>query len=182
MNKKDQELLLKLSRNTLESYFKDQDPDTSACSHLTQLRGCFVTLHMHNQLRGCIGFPRPIMPLFEQVIAATKAAAFEDPRFDPLDEIELKNINIEISVLTNPELIKAESQEEYLEKIKVGRDGLIIQYTGVSGLLLPQVAVEYNWNVSQFLDALCEKAALPINTWKKKECKTYKFRAEIFSE
>jgi hypothetical protein len=182
MNKKDQVLLLKLARNTLEANFNDTDPDTSECSHLTQLRGCFVTLHKNNQLRGCIGFPRPIMPLFEQIIAASKAAAFEDPRFEPLDETELKDLNIEISVLTNPELIKADNQQEYVEKIKIGRDGVIIQYAGASGLLLPQVAPEYGWNVEQFLDALCEKAGLTPGTWKRKDCKIYKFKAEIFSE
>jgi len=182
MNKKDQILLLKLARNTLEADFKDTDPDTSECSHLTQLRGCFVTLHKNSQLRGCIGFPRPIMPLFEQVIAATKAAAFEDPRFDPLDETELKDLNIEISVLTNPELIKVESQDDYIEKIKTDRDGLIVQYAGASGLLLPQVASEYGWNAVQFLEAVCDKAGISNDSWKKKECKIYKFKAEIFSE
>ncbi|MBI5377110.1 MAG: AMMECR1 domain-containing protein [Thaumarchaeota archaeon] len=75
MNKKDQQLLLKLARDTLVSYFKDTDPDTVQCSHLTQLMGCFVTLNKSKELRGCIGFSKPIMPLYEQIIAATKAAA-----------------------------------------------------------------------------------------------------------
>ena len=92
MLKKDQKLLLKLTRNTLEMFFKDNDPDTSDYSHFTDLKGCFVTLHKNNELRGCIGFTKPIMSLFEQIIAATKAAAFEDPRFDPLGEEELKDI------------------------------------------------------------------------------------------
>jgi uncharacterized protein len=182
MNKKDQTLLLRLARNTLESYFKDIDPDTSECIHLTQLRGCFVTLHKQNKLRGCIGFPKPIMPLFEQVIAATKAAAFEDSRFYALDPEELKEIAIEISVLTRPELIDADSQEDYSDKISIGKDGLIIQYENRSGLLLPQVAEEYHWNAAQYLEALCEKAGLPKDSWKKKDCKIYKFKAEIFSE
>lgn len=182
MLKKDQQLLLRLARDTLQSYFKDLDPDTSECSHLTQLRGCFVTLHMNNALRGCIGFPRAIMPLYEQIIAATKAAAFEDTRFEPLDDTELKDIIIEISILTKPELIKVQSQEEYLEAIKIGRDGLIIQCNGKSGLLLPQVATEFKLNVVQFLEMLCEKAGTDRNAWKMKESKIYKFRAEIFSE
>jgi AmmeMemoRadiSam system protein A len=182
MLKKDQQLLLKLARDTLQTYFKDSDPDTSEMSHLTQLRGCFVTLHKNNTLRGCIGFPRPIMPLYEQIIAATKAAAFEDPRFEPLDDSELKDVIIEISILTRPELIKAQSQEEYTDSIKIGRDGLIIQYEGKSGLLLPQVATEFKLNVEQFLEMLCEKAGIDKNVWKMKESKIYRFRAEIFSE
>ncbi|HGJ65641.1 TPA: AmmeMemoRadiSam system protein A [bacterium] len=182
MLKKDQQLLLKLARNTLESYFKDLDPDTSECTHLTQLKGCFVTLHKGKELRGCIGFIKPIMPLFEQIIAATKAAAFEDPRFEPLVEEELKQIRIEISILSKPELIKASSQQEYFENIKIGRDGLIIQSNGHSGLLLPQVAVEYHWTPEQFLQAVCDKAGLDIDAWKRKDTKIYKFQAEVFGE
>ncbi|MFA5796813.1 MAG: AmmeMemoRadiSam system protein A [Candidatus Woesearchaeota archaeon] len=182
MIKKSQQLLLKLARNTLEASFHDEDPDTSACSHLTQLRGCFVSLHKKNQLRGCIGFPKAIMPLFEEVIAATKAAAFEDPRFEPVIEKELADIVIEISVLTRPELIKVTDAQEYLEKIEIGRDGLIIKSNGFSGLLLPQVATEYKMTGKQFLEALCEKAGLSKDAWKNPDVKIYKFRAEIMSE
>ena len=181
MNKKDQDLLLKLARNTLECCFKDIDPDTSQCVHLTQLRGCFVTLHKHNQLRGCIGFPRPIMPLFEQIIAATKAAAFEDPRFQPISKNETKNIVIEISILTRPELIKVKDCNEYVKNIEIGRDGLIIQGES-SGLLLPQVATEFNFDQKQFLECLSEKAGLNKDAWKNLDNKIFKFRAEIFSE
>lgn len=182
MLKKDQQLLLKLARDALEAYFKDLDPDTSDCTHLTQLRGCFVTLHKGRELRGCIGFIKPIIPLFEQIIAATKAAAFEDPRFEPLVEEELKDVNIEISILGRPELIKASSQEDYIDAIKVGKDGLIIQYYGSSGLLLPQVAKEYHWTPLQFLDAVSEKAGLGIGAWKSKDAKIYRFQAEVFGE
>jgi AmmeMemoRadiSam system protein A len=183
MFKNDKELLLQLARGTLIAYFKDMDPDTSECAHLTQLKGCFVTLHKKGELRGCIGFIKPIMPLYEQIIAATKAAAFEDPRFEPLDDSELKNIKIEISVLTKPELIKAESQQDYFDSIQIGRDGLIIQSNdGHSALLLPQVAAEYHWSTKQFLDAVSQKAGLDMDAWKRKESKIYKFKAEVFKE
>jgi len=181
MNKKNQQLLLTLARGILEASFKDEDPDISEYMHLTQLRGCFVTLHKNNQLRGCIGFPRPIMPLYEQIIAATKAAAFEDPRFTPLSEDELKDITIEISILTRPEIIKVNDPKEYIEKIEAGRDGLIIQGES-SGLLLPQVATEYKMNAKQFLETLSEKADLEKDAWKNPANKIYKFHAEIFSE
>lgn len=182
MLKKDKQLLLKLARKTLESYFKDLDPDTSEYTHLTQLKGCFVTIHKKGELRGCIGFVKPIMPLFEQVIAATKAAAFEDPRFEPIVEEELKSIKIEISILSKPELIKADSQEDYLKSIEIGRDGLIIQFNEHSGLLLPQVALEYHWTPLQFLEAVSEKAGLEKDAWKYKDAKIYRFTAEVFSE
>jgi AmmeMemoRadiSam system protein A len=181
MNKKDQALLLKLARNTLEASFNDTDPDTSNIGHLTQLRGCFVTLHKHNQLRGCIGFPRPVMPLYEQIIAASKAAAFDDPRFPPLSKDELKDIVIEISILTRPELLKAKSSDEYLKNINIGKDGLIIQGRS-SGLLLPQVAVEYKFTPEKFLESVSEKAGMDKDDWKNLSNKIYTFRAEIFSE
>ena len=181
LNKKDQTLLLKLARDALECSFKDADVDVSKVGHLTQLRGCFVTLHKDNQLRGCIGFPKPIMPLYEQIITACRAAAFEDPRFSPVTKNELKNIVIEISILTKPELIKVKNSDEYLENIEIGKDGLIIQGES-SGLLLPQVATEYNFDPKQFLECVCEKAELNKDAWKDSKNKIYKFKAEIFSE
>lgn len=181
MNKKNQKILLKLARAAIESSFEDEDPDTSECSKLTQLRGCFVTLHKNKQLRGCIGFIKPIMPLYEQIIAAAKAAAFEDSRFSSLEKNELKDIEIEISVLTKPELIKVSKPEEYIKNIEIGKDGLIIKGEN-SGLLLPQVATEWNFNQEQFLECLSEKAGLNKDAWKNPENKIYKFKAEIFSE
>ncbi|MGV8140905.1 MAG: AmmeMemoRadiSam system protein A [Candidatus Woesearchaeota archaeon] len=181
MNKKDQALLLKLARESIDTSFKDADPDISKVSHLTQLRGCFVTIHKDKQLRGCIGFPRPIMPLYEQIIAASKAAAFEDPRFQPMGKNELKDSIIEISILTRPELLKQKNPEEYLKDIEIGKDGLIIQGES-SGLLLPQVATEYNFTPLQFLECVCDKAGLDKDAWKNPNNKVYTFRAEIFSE
>jgi len=181
LSKKDQVLLLKLARNAIEASFKDNDPDVSKVGHLTQLRGCFVTLHKDNQLRGCIGFPKPILPLCEQIIAASKAAAFEDPRFPPVIKSELKDLIIEISILTRPELLKVKESDEYIKNIEIGKDGLIIQGES-SGLLLPQVATEYNFDSKQFLECVSEKAGLEKDAWKDSKNKIYTFRAEIFGE
>jgi len=182
MLKKDKSLLLRLARNTLEAYFNDNDPDTSGCSHLTMLRGCFVTLYKGGLLRGCIGFPRPVMPLFEEIIAASKAAAFEDPRFEPLKENELKDIQIEISILTEPELLKAANPSEYIDMISIGKDGLIMQLGHNSGLLLPQVATEHMMDAKGFLEALSEKSGLDKGAWTNNKAKIYRFNAEVFKE
>jgi hypothetical protein len=121
------------------------------------------------------------MPLYEQIIAASKAAAFEDPRFLPMTKNELKDIVIEISILTRPELLKSKGPDEHIKNIEIGKDGLIIQ--GISsGLLLPQVATEYNFNPQQFLECVSEKAGMDKDAWKNPENKIYKFHAEIFSE
>lgn len=141
---------------------------------LTEKRGVFVTLK-DPDLRGCIGFPSPVMPLGDAIMEAAIAAA-NDPRFPPLREDELEKLKIEVSVLTVPETLKDPSPN----KIKVGRDGLIIEHHGRSGLLLPQVATEHHMTSFEFLEAVCQKAGLPPGSWKDATIKT--FRAKIFSE
>ena len=129
---------------------------------LTEKRGVFVTLYKKKHLRGCIGFPEPILPLGIALIKAAKAAAFEDPRFSPLSTSELKEIKIEITLLTKPKKTDP-------KKIKVGKDGLIIKKGFNSGLLLPQVAVEYKWDAKTFLEQTCLKAGLDKDAWKDAE-------------
>ncbi|MBW2990519.1 AmmeMemoRadiSam system protein A, partial [Candidatus Woesearchaeota archaeon] len=133
-------------------------------------------------LRGCIGFPMPVYSLNTAVVEAARSAAFHDPRFPPVEEKELDKIDIEISVLTVPEEIKVSHSNEYLKKIKIGEDGLIIQGEFGSGLLLPQVATENNFNVQTFLNCLCQKAGMGFNSWKDLENKISKFQAIVFGE
>ena len=114
----------------------------------------------------------PDKPLFKTISEMALQAAFNDPRFEPLTQDEFNNIKIEISVLTKPERV------ENINEIKVGRDGLIIKKGFYSGLLLPQVASEFNWNRQEFLEHTCIKAGLPKNAWEYSEI--YKFSAEVF--
>ncbi len=172
--------LVKLARKAIESYFTGEDINLP--ENFYQKQGVFVTLKKRGNLRGCIGFPMPVMPLREAVVKAARAAAFEDPRFPPLREEELKDIDIEVSVLTLPEIIKAEKPEDILKSIEIGRDGLIIEYNGFSGLLLPQVPLEWNWNKREFLENLCLKAGLPKDAWKLPGIKISKFQAKIIKE
>ncbi|MFH1770800.1 MAG: AmmeMemoRadiSam system protein A [archaeon] len=182
MEKEDQQELLKLARNSIETYFKHSDPDTSSVLHLNKKQGVFVTLHKQRDLRGCIGYIETNRPLFKSVIDAARAAAFGDPRFPVVMPDELRNIHIEISVLTIPETIEVKSPKEYKEKIKLGKDGLIIRNPMTSGLLLPQVATEHHFTVIQFLNALCQKAGLSFNAWEDLNNEILSFQAEIFSE
>ena len=178
----DGKLFIKLARESISSYFLQKEPDISTVKQFSDKQGVFVTLYKNEQLRGCIGFPEPVFPLFEAIIKASKSAAFEDPRFPPLQKEELKHIKIEISVLTVPTLIKVKKPEDYLKEIKIGKDGLIIRSTHGSGLLLPQVATEYKWGVEEFLRHLCEKAWLKQDAWKDTNNQIYKFQAQIFKE
>ena len=144
--------------------------------------GVFVTLNNADGLRGCIGFPMPDKKLSNGIIDAAIAAATEDPRFSPVKTNELNDIVFEVTVLTPPVEITVTDPMEYLEKIKVGRDGLIIRNSFSSGLLLPQVPVEYGWNVEEFLQHTCEKAGLEKDTWKNEKVKIEKFEGIVYKE
>jgi len=144
--------------------------------------GVFVTLNNPDGLRGCIGFPMPEKKLSHAIVEGAIAAATEDPRFPSVKTNELNDIVFEVTVLTPPVEIDVSDPMEYLEKIKVGCVGLIIRHSFSSGLLLPQVPVEYGWNVEEFLQHTCEKAGLARDTWKNENVKIEKFEGIIFKE
>jgi AmmeMemoRadiSam system protein A len=141
---------------------------------LSERRGAFVTLKTRGQLRGCIGHTQPIKPLSQTVIDMAQAAAFQDPRFSPLSKKELADLEIEISALT------PFRQIQNIDEIIVGKHGLFIERGFNAGLLLPQVATEYHWNKTTFLEHTCLKAGLPKDSWKDGRTKIYIFSAEIF--
>ncbi len=146
-------------------------------------RGVFVTLNSFPEkgLRGCIGFPYPVKPLWNAVIEAAAEAAFHDLRFQPLQVSEVEKTVVEISVLTMPEEIKAE-KKELPKKIAVGKDGLIVKRGIRSGLLLPQVSVEQHWDAETFLQHCCLKAGLPEKSWQLQGTDVFRFQAQVFSE
>ncbi|MEM4263043.1 MAG: TIGR00296 family protein [Thermoplasmata archaeon] len=146
--------------------------------------GIFVTLKTYpeHELRGCIGFPEPILPLKNALIEAAIDAATRDPRFFPVSPSEMDNIVVEVSLLTPPELIIVSSPSELPSKVKVGEDGLIAERGWARGLLLPQVPVELNWDATEFLRETCHKAGLSMDAWKDPQTKFYKFQAEVFGE
>ena len=177
---------MSLARRSIEHYFAKElrfMPERKD-GILGEKRGVFVTLESYpsHDLRGCIGYPLPIKELSLSVAENALNAAFEDPRFPPLSKPELEKTTIEVSVLTVPEEVSVKTPDEYPRKIKVGRDGLIIEYGYASGLLLPQVPIEWNWNEAEFLGHLCEKAVLPRSMWKSPSVKISRFQALIFSE
>lgn len=144
--------------------------------------GVFVTLKKQGKLRGCIGYVEPVFPLIEAVENAALASAFEDPRFPVLQESEVRDIKIEVSVLSEPKQIISNSPKGYPDEIKVGVDGLIVKRGFHSGLLLPQVAVEQRWDAKEFLSNTCVKAMLPPDAWLDSGTKVYKFQCQIFEE
>lgn len=151
--------------------------------------GAFVTLNTHNvkgnPLRGCIGYIEPRFPLYDVIHKVSISSATEDTRFSSVSIDEMYNITIEISILTPPKIIEVSTSNEYLEKIVIGRDGLIVERGMRRGLLLPQVPIDQdrNWDVETFLNHTCSKAWLSSDAWKDiKETKIYSFQAIIFEE
>src|SRR5947208_9172832 len=124
--------------------------------------GVFVTLNSEEKLRGCIGFPTPDRKLYQSLVDAAIASATSDPRFLPVKYEELSEITFEVTVLTSPIVIKVEDPAEYPKMIKVGRDGLIVKWEFGSGLLLPQVPIEYGCIEEEFLGNTCEKSGASL--------------------
>ena len=141
---------------------------------LKESRGAFVTINKKGELRGCIGYIEGRGPLHQTITEMAEAAAFHDPRFSPVKEKELPELEIEISVLTPLKKVTD------VNEIQVGKHGVYIKRGWLSGLLLPQVATEYGWDRQTFLEHTCLKAGLPSNAWKEKEIEIYIFSADIF--
>ena len=173
---KEREELLKIAKVSIESSVRGAStPEITVKSDkLKENRGAFVTINKYGQLRGCIGYTQPIFPLYQTIQQVAKAAALEDPRFPVVDQTELENLEIEISVLTLPKKITDTNQ------IEVGKHGLIIKNGYNKGLLLPQVATDYNWDRITFLEQTCRKAGLSENAWKDPKTEISIFSAEIF--
>jgi uncharacterized protein len=182
MNLEDGKKLIKLARNSILTYFSHDKLKLEDTKKYQKEQGVFVTLTKNSELRGCIGFPVPVMPLQKAVIDAARAASFEDPRFPALQEKEINEICIEVSVLTIPEIIEVKSPDEYIKKIKIGKHGLIIRKGIFSGLLLPQVFIDYNSTPEQALEMTCQKAGLYKDAWKEEDSKIFIFSAQIFKE
>lgn len=184
-------VLIRFARDNIEFFLKnnrkipiqDQIKEKFADKY-----GAFVTLNEYNvngnTLRGCIGYIEPTYSLYDVIHRVSISSAFEDPRFPSVTLEEMDNIVIELSILTPPKLIKVSDPIDYLNKIVIGRDGLIAERGMRRGLLLPQVPIDHdrNWDVETFLSHTCSKAWLDSNAWREESTKIYSFQAILFEE
>ncbi len=181
----DGEILVKTARQVVTEYLKNRTKinlEQTFESNFSYNSGVFVTLNNSMGLRGCVGFALPDKKLYNALVDAAISAATEDPRFPPVTAKELEEITFEVTVLTPPEVIHVLDTVEYPSRIKVGKDGLMVKHGSNSGLLLPQVPVEYSWTEEEFLGYTCEKAGLPRDCWKDKETEVQKFEGIVFKE
>jgi AmmeMemoRadiSam system protein A len=173
----DRKELLRIARATLREFLATgfMPPGAPHRKSLLQPAGAFVTLHVNGELRGCMGRMDADTPLYLAVEQLSVAAATRDPRFDPLRIEELRDVRIEISILSPLKPGSAETLE-------IGRHGLVVTKGPRRGLLLPQVAVQHGWDRDKFLDETCAKAGLPPGGWKDADTKIELFTAEVFAE
>jgi AmmeMemoRadiSam system protein A len=171
-----QKLLLQLARQAIESRFTKEPVIYPEDEAFKDRKGVFVTLTKNGELRGCIGYIKGYKDLVPSIAEMAQSAAFHDPRFSPVKESELPQLRIEISVLSELEPVKD------INEIVIGRDGLMLEHPYGSGLLLPQVAVEWNWDLKTFLEHICHKAGVRPGSWKDEQARLYRFSAEIFQE
>jgi uncharacterized protein len=174
----DQQIIAHITGDSLRaSVSGNKIPDAMEYPALsfTQHDGVFVTLYSGSSLRGCIGILDNTVAFTEALIDATVKSATEDFRFDPVSPAEFAELKIDVTILTPRERISSEKD------IEIGTHGLLIELRGRRGLLLPQVASERRWNALQFLDALCNKAALPHGSWRDPAAKLYRFCGYMFS-
>jgi len=179
LNTKQRDELLKIARDSISTYLKTgkklQVSQTDPI--LNQEMGSFVTLSKGGQLRGCIGNLTSRQPLYLTVRDMAVEAAVDDPRFSALSLAELKEIKIEVSVLSPLKKVAS------AESIELGKHGVLVRSGLTSGVFLPQVATETGWSKEEFLNNLCaHKAGLPKDAWKDKNTELYIFSAEVFSE
>jgi AmmeMemoRadiSam system protein A len=167
--------LLRLAHDSILTALRRQEPVVEAPSpHMAQPRGAFTTLHIHGELRGCVGYVFPISPLYRTVLETARSAAFEDSRFSPVTTADTGLLEIEISVLSLIQPIKP-------EEVEVGKHGLLVTSSGKRGLLLPQVPLEHHWDRVTFLEQVCRKAGLPLDSWQR-GANLEAFTAEVFGD
>jgi hypothetical protein len=168
--------MLDLARSAIAAHLDRRTPVAPALEgRLADIAGAFVSLHAAGDLRGCIGHIEADEPLGVVVPRCAVAACSADPRFPPVVAAELAALDIELSLLGPLEHVNA------IDEIRVGRDGLVVESGWRRGLLLPQVATEWKWDLAAFLEHACRKAGLPPDAWKR-GATLWRFEAEVFSE
>jgi AmmeMemoRadiSam system protein A len=176
--------LLKFARSAIESNLlkrtEAQRPQKISVD-LEEKRGCFVTLHLDGALRGCIGTVEPVKPLIFCVQSNALNAAFSDPRFPSLTADELASVEIEISVLTVPEVLEYKDCEDLKRKLKPGVHGVILSRGASSATFLPQVWDQLP-DKESFLECLCQKACMEKSAWMDRNTTVKIYEVEHFSE
>ena len=175
-------MAVKTARRVIEEYVKtNKIPEAKLPEVFDQPSGVFVTLKEHGELRGCIGFPYPDIELKKALVDSAVNAATQDSRFPRVTTRELSELEVEVTVLSEPEPLKVKATERP-KHIVIGRDGIIVEYGLYRGLLLPQVPIEQGWGPEEYLEYGCLKAGVSPDAWVDEKTKIYTFQGQIFKE
>lgn len=175
--------LLKLARESIKSELEGKELKVSDLikKKYSGKKACFVTLMINGELRGCIGSLEAKQELWKDVLENSRNAAFSDPRFESLSKNEMKKIKIEISVLSVPKKLVYSDVKDLLNKIKKGKDGLIIKSGFYSATYLPQVWKQIP-EKEEFLKSLCLKAGLVRDFWKSGKLSVWTYMVDSVAE
>jgi len=174
-SREERALLLRVAHEAIEAAVHQRDvPQFSFSTHLSRPRGAFTTIYLEGELRGCVGYVLPAVPLYRTVAESAMAAALDDMRFSPVTREEAPRLEVVINVLSPLVPI-------HPEQVEVGRHGLVVTLGLRRGLLLPQVPVEHGWDRETYLCQTCRKAGLPSDAWQQ-GATLEAFTAEIFGD
>ena len=178
LSKDEQSELLTIARRAVEGVIHETPmaPITFSGGGLASPGGAFVTLRRNGELRGCIGYIESPLPVAQVVAEVAVKAAYEDPRFPPVSQDEVRELVFEVSVLSPLRRVSD------IGSIRVGEHGLVLEFEGGRGLLLPQVAREHGWTREEFLNNTARKAGLTAEAWKDPHAMLYVFSAKVFHE
>ena len=167
--------LLKLAHDAVDAAVNQRDLSLPLFApHLSEPRGAFTTLYRQGELRGCVGYVLPVVPLYRTVAESAKAAALDDMRFNPVTADEVPHIEVVLSILSPLVPIRP-------EHVEIGRHGLVVTLGFHRGLLLPQVPLEHGWDRETFISQTCHKAGLPLDAWQH-GATLEAFTAEVFGD
>jgi AmmeMemoRadiSam system protein A len=173
--REERSILLNLAHESILSALEHREISlTPPSPHFSEPRGAFTTIYSRGQLRGCVGYVLPVISLYRTVAETARAAAFEDTRFSPVTLEEAHALEISLSILSPLKAIRP-------EQVEIGVHGLVVNYGGRRGLLLPQVPVEHRWDRATFIEQTCRKAGIPGDAWQK-GATLEAFTAEVFGD
>ncbi len=177
--KSSESVLIDLARQSLVEFFTGGNKEDQEFPMEDEtVSGVFVTLKHDGMLRGCRGCVEGAYPLRKTIWELSRSSAFDDPRFNPMEQGELEGLEISISLLGMMEQVKVEEPSQFQKKIQLGRDGICLRLKGSSALFLPEVAPEQGWNVETTLRQLCRKAGLEDDDWQNPETEVLCFRTK----
>ncbi|MCL2608135.1 MAG: TIGR00296 family protein [Methanomassiliicoccaceae archaeon] len=174
---------VRIARNVITEEVTGKHTGYETPGSFNEPRGIFVTINTYPSLhlRGCIGYPIPAIPL-KEALRSSAVSACRDPRFSVLEANELDAVVVEVTILTPPEPISVKDRNDLLNVIRIGKDGLMLEYKGRRSVLLPQVPSELGWDVKEYLENLCMKAGIGKNKWKENDCLIHSFHGRTFKE